>query len=246
MAWQVPVTFEEKLKAALVPPGLYIRHRAAKEWRKGEAEIRLLPQLVARDKVALDIGANKGVYSYYLAGLARHVHAFEPNPKLVAQLARHLSSNATLHAMALGDVSGTADLKIPHGAKGYSNQRASFTSAQLGDAFGVISVAVNRLDDLDIRDVGFMKIDVEGFEREMLAGATETIKREKPNLLIEIEENHTGVPAAEVISQVRDLGYLCLFLKHGVLTSLDSVDLSRHTDPSDRENYVFNFIFLPR
>ena len=72
-SWQPPSTFEEIIKDLLVPGWLYMKYRVAKELRKGEPETRLLPFLVDRRRAALDIGANKGVYTHLLGPLATHV-----------------------------------------------------------------------------------------------------------------------------------------------------------------------------
>src|SRR5205085_7556894 len=88
-------TLEERIKHALIPGRLYIRYRALKEWRRGEAELKLLPSLIDRHRNAIDVGANKGTYTYFMARLARHVYAFEPNPKMHAVLRRTIGSNVT-------------------------------------------------------------------------------------------------------------------------------------------------------
>ena len=49
-------------------------------------------------------------------------------------------------------------------------------------------------------NVGFIKIDVEGHEHAVLEGATKTIKRNMPNLLVEMEEKHNKIPINEMIS----------------------------------------------
>jgi hypothetical protein len=56
-------TLEEKLKHALIPGRLYIRYRAAKEWHRGEPEVRLLGSLIDKNRDAIDAGANKGTYT---------------------------------------------------------------------------------------------------------------------------------------------------------------------------------------
>ena len=98
-SWIPPTNFEERLKALLVPPSLYIRYKAQKEWWRGEPEFRLLPFLVDRRRNAIDVGANKGTYTYALARLAKHVWAFEPNPKMFKILERGMAANVTAARM---------------------------------------------------------------------------------------------------------------------------------------------------
>ena len=53
------------------------------------------------------------------------------------------------------------------------------------------SVATSRLDDFELGDVGFVKIDVEGHELAVLQGATDLLKAQRPTLMVEIE-HHAG------------------------------------------------------
>lgn len=245
--WTPPEELEETAKRLFVPPSMYIRYRYAKELRKGEREIRLVPFLADRSRVAIDIGANKGVYTYALlqAG-CREVHAFEPNPKLFAVLSRWAQGKAKLHAEALSDTTGEAVLMVPRSEAGYSNQGASLSEQKLnGQDFGAVPVRTLRLDEAGISDIGFIKIDVEGFEMQVLQGAAGILRRDRPTLLVEIEEKHTKRRLAEMIAEVCAYGYECLALKSGVLTPFGQLDLARDHDPQRRADYIFNFIFLP-
>ena len=64
MTWTPPLTFEKKFKKYIVPSNIYIKALAKKNLRKGEAELHLLPFLTNKNKDSIDIGANKGVFSY--------------------------------------------------------------------------------------------------------------------------------------------------------------------------------------
>jgi FkbM family methyltransferase len=246
--WQPPYTLEERLKYALIPPGLYIRHRVRKELRRGEPELALLPFLADRNKLSLDIGANKGVYSWMLARCSRKVHAFEPNPKLFRILSRIAGGRITVSPYALADVSGTAMLRIPGSDRqGYSNQGSSLSAVKVSNNYAEIEVETRRLDDLALRDIGFMKIDVEGFEQAVLAGAADTIRRERPNLLIEMEQRHTRQPIEDSIRAVEQMGYTGLFLNRGIMCGITAFDPeAMHRQAVDQPGYVFNFIFIPK
>jgi len=241
--WQPPLTFEEKLKAVFVPPRLYIKYRVSKELRKGEAELKMLPFLAPADRVALDIGANKGVWSYMLAKQCREVHAFEPNPKMFNILKRCAGANVKAHAIALSNESKQSRLRIPKGAKGYSNQGASLSAVKVCGEYAELNIDARRLDDMDVGDVGFMKIDVEGFELQVLEGARETLTRYKPNLVIEMEERHTGCSMTEMIETVCAYGYQAFALNGGVLCQFERAWAGGQLDQHGR--YLNNFIFLP-
>jgi hypothetical protein len=115
----------------------------------------------------------------------------------------------------------------------------------------VVRVPVRRLDDLaaDIAGrISFVKIDVEGGELGVLRGATATIARHRPALLIEIEARHSLVPVTETFAFITDFGYQGSFIDAGRRRPLAEFDPAIHqraadVDASDR--YVNNFLFLP-
>lgn len=246
-----PSKLGEWLKYRLVPPPLYIRYLVAKSQRKGEAELKLIPVLADPARISVDVGANKGVYSFVLARHSQRVVAVEPNPKIRAVLAAWARPPVEVLPYALSNRSGTAELRIPRSAKGYSNQGASLSAVKVSGDHAVVSVEAKRLDDLALDAVGFIKIDVEGFEREVLEGASGTLARDKPRLLIEMEECHTRRAIEDDLAFVEAQGYRGFFLRGGrVLSSLSAFDPERdHRAPArahDGSAYVFNFIFLPR
>ncbi len=229
----------ERLKYRLVPTRWHLAHIRRRLLRR-EPELALLPLLVARDRAALDVGANKGVYTQALLRLAPAVHAFEPNPALIPWLSRQRDPRLTIHALALGDSDGEAVLRVPLGRRGRpSRQGATLADTERTRRGSVeMRTPVRRLDSFDLGDVGFIKIDVEGFEARVIEGVRETIARCRPVMLIEIEEAHTGEPPAVLIERITGLGYACHGLVGGALTDWRAVDLDR--------TYVFNWIFLPQ
>ena len=236
---------EERLKA-LLPPLVRIRYLYRHNLRSGEAELGLIPFLADRRRVSIDVGANKGVYAYALMPYSQAVHAFEPNPKLFRMLSSWGKGRVVLHTEALSNATGEATLRVPFSAKGYSNQGASLSAVKVSGSHGEVPIKAVRLDDMGITNVGFIKIDVEGFEKEVLEGAAETLRRDRPTLLIELEEVHTKTPLAEMVAGVNAYGYSCFVLSHGALTPFDQIDVvARHSKPARREDYLFNFIFLP-
>jgi FkbM family methyltransferase len=241
-----PMTLEEKFVNTLVPAAVLWRYRAWKAWSRGESELRLLRYLADPAKTSVDAGANKGVYTYFLSGLCRHVYAYEPNPKIFGLLQRSVHRpNVTLRATALSDVTGEDRLIVPKRKAGYSNQLASLRKNKFpGDAIEV-PVETRRLDDEDVGQVGFIKIDVEGFERQVLMGGLETLKRHRPRLLIEIEEAHTEEPIETTLAFVCSLGYEGLFMLGGRLMTLARFDPVRHHRQATAGTFVYNFVFLP-
>ena len=245
-AWTPPYSLGERLKYSLIPPKLYMWRLLRKNLRKGEAELRFLPRIVPKNRIAIDVGANKGVYSHMLARLAQRVEAFEPNPKSYHILTRALPGNVVAHRVALSDQAGTAELIVPKSSHGYSNQTASLNPRKRNEGAGSVAVVSRTLDSYGFDNVGFIKIDVEGFEEAVLAGARETIARERPVLQVELEEQHTGRQIEQCIAQVEALGLTAHFLRDAVLHPIAAFDPAANRRAFRTKGYINNFIFMPR
>lgn len=247
MPWTPPLSFEERLKRLVLPGRLQIRWRLRREYRRGEREIHLVPRLVDPARVSLDVGANRGVWAEAMRRHSREVLAFEPNPKLFADLVRGAGPGVRALPVALSDRDGVAELRVPRRARGYSNQGATLAHDSLGGLdYGAVQVETRRLDGMDAGDVGFIKIDVEGHELAVLRGAAGLLARCRPKLLIEMEEKHTQRPMEELLAEVCGYGYRSFCLLHGSLVPTQEVDLDRHhRAPPGRPDYIFNWVFLP-
>ena len=246
VSWAPPMTLEEKIVNTLVPAPVLWRYRAVKGLLSGEPELRLLRYLVNPAKTSVDAGANKGVYTYFLAKLSRHVYAYEPNPKIFRLLRRSVGwPNVTLRPIALSDATGEDRLIVPRRKAGYSNQLATLRKDKFTGEVLQVPVETRRLDDEDVGDVGFIKIDVEGFERNVLLGAARTLEKARPTLLVEIEEAHTKEPIEQTLAFVCGLGYEGLFLLQNRLLRLSRFDPVRNHRKATAQTFVYNFIFLP-
>ncbi len=241
-----PSSLEERVKRALVPPRLELKRIVAREKRRGEAGLRLLPFLLDPARAAMDIGANRGIWAHEMARVCQTVWAFEPNPKLYAVLAGAAARTVTCRAEALSDESGEAELLVPGEAGRYSSQGAGPNPAKVGNSTHIrVSVTTARLDDLDPPPSGFLKIDVEGHERAVLEGARGLITRDKPAMIVEIEERHTGRDLDGELDFVESLGYRTLALKDGRLIDRGRLDVDRdHRALAGKPGYVNNFVFL--
>lgn len=252
--WTPPFSVAERLKYTLIPPRLNMWRLIRKHLRKGEPELRFLPQMVPAGRNAIDVGANKGVYSHLLARLCPQVEAFEPSPKIYRLLTGYLPRNVTPHQVALSDRAGTAELIVPLHTSGYSNQTASLNPRKRSKGAGIVAVTQRTLDSYGFANVGFIKIDVEGFEEAVLAGAKDTIARERPVLQIELEEQHTGKTIEDLIAGVCAHRMAAFFLQDGVLHPIAAFDPAANRaafreSSSERRRlglrYINNFIFKP-
>ena len=242
-----PSTLEERLKRTLVPPRLELKRIVARELKKGEPGLKLVPLLVDPKRAALDIGANRGIWAHEMARFTSAVLAFEPNPKLFTVLQRAAKKPVLCRPEALSDADGEAELLIPGQGVRFSNQGASLNPDKVGEAAHMrVTVKTAALDHLDPPPIGFMKIDVEGHERAVLDGARGVIARDRPTLIIEIEERHTGKDIDSELDHVESLGYRTLVLARGQLIDRARFDPERdHRALAGQPGYANNFVFLP-
>ena len=246
-AWEPPSSLEERLVGALLPPRLYYWVRAHRERLSGEPELGLLPTLVDPGRNSVDVGANKGVYTYWLQRCSRHVYAYEPNPKMFRILHAAAGGNVTVSPVALSDATGTSMLRVPKTMGGYSNQGASLNYRKVGPDYGEVAVETRRLDDAGLADVGFIKIDVEGHEMAVIEGGRELIARDRPTLLVEIEEAHTGRPIEDSLGRIVGLGYRGFAVLRGAPMCVETFDVTAHNRAaSEPGDYVYNFVFRPK
>jgi FkbM family methyltransferase len=220
-------------------------HRMLLKWRAwqaarfGEPEIRLLPYLVDPMRVAIDIGAAEGVYSFFLQRLALRCIAFEPNPSLHLSLKRALPE-VEIHQAAVSAVEGNATLRVPvvNGIP-YTGWATIEPRNQLTElpphAVEEIKVRTVRPDQMTLGDIGFVKIDVEGHELDVLAGLSGLLAKCLPNLLIEIGSAQRGGSLAEIRGRLHPLGYIGLRLdERGLLKAL-----ANDAEVSNSPNVIF-------
>lgn len=130
--------------------------------------------------VCLDIGANFGVMGQALESKGYEVISFEPQPDVFNILRKNVTGEC--YNMGLGSSSGV--FKMP---KVLLGSKANYGGMSIGSRsdLGTIDVSVTTLDSFDFEDIGFMKIDVEGFEEAVLRGGVNTISRCRPIMYIE-------------------------------------------------------------
>jgi FkbM family methyltransferase len=217
--------------------------RARRIRRRGDPELARLDQLVGAGRRAIDIGANRGVYTYWLSRLARAVESFEPNPNLAARLARSGFRNVTVHNVALSDQAGAAELFVPiHRKGGLDDPGGRLDPASAGNDPARFPVTLARLDDFGFEDVDFIKIDFEFHEERVLDGGWQTITKHRPALLIELEERHRAGCLARVAGRFGELGYHAVFLDGGRWHRLDDLAPGQ-VGPSGRT--IVNCAMLP-
>jgi FkbM family methyltransferase len=167
------------------------------EWR----ELKLMIDACRRitPAVFLDVGANIGLYSCVLGRhkLVRSVIAFEPDRENFARLQANIALNALAdlidarHA-AVGDASGVVTL-VPSGT---ANRGTSRIEPGAGDGYEVASVALDTVVPMRGAMIA-LKVDVEGYEAQVLAGAAQMLSCNGGFAQIEAREDAAAALVAE-------------------------------------------------
>lgn len=145
----------------------------------------LLPE---RRRVAIDVGAHVGLWTYWMQRDFEQVFAFEPAANhrecfhANVEAAPGYRDNVTLFPFALGDTHGWVSLVHRPTASGGSH---IYVDGEAEASSPKSTVAMHRLDDYNIPVCDFLKIDIEGFELPMLQGAVDLLQRTKPLIILE-------------------------------------------------------------
>ncbi len=221
-----------------------------RHWRRGdeEREMCLLPLLCDRERIAVDVGANYGMYSSRLVALSRSCVAFEPIPAFAKMLQNGFGERLTVHPVALSDThGGEVELRLPRLFTGYATiEQNNSLQTRDQDSIDLVRVPKATLDSFELQEVGFVKIDVEGHEEAVLLGSRETLKRCNPCVLIEVEERHNAGSVQRVLDVVRELDYAAYVIFDGKLRSLPEFDLVENQTTESPEVYARNVICVPQ
>jgi len=133
---------------------------------------------VKQKSVALDIGANIGLWSRDLALHFAQVIAFEPVSDFRDCLIKNVvNGNIDIRPYALGPEDTTIDMVVTNGNTGHSHVN--------NNTIGSGSIDMHKLDSLEFDAVDYIKIDCEGYELSILQGAEQTIKHHQPVIVVE-------------------------------------------------------------
>lgn len=198
--------------------------------------LTLLPQ----NAITLDIGANLGLMSYFLASKSKLLFAIEPMPNNLNNLYK-LKKHFKLDSLrilnyAVGNKNTEIELVLPI-VKGVKKQGLSHVVDPKMEEFNegkIVKAQCYKLDDLsEIHNlkVDAIKIDVENFEYEVFKGAEKTLREHLPMIYCELWNNQNRI---DCFNYLKGLGYSIHVLQGGDL-------VEEKGNPSD----IQNFFFLP-
>ena len=237
------------LKKNFLPQSYLFEKRIKRSIKNSdEKELQLLKNIIIPETDTIDIGVYRGVYSYEMAKYSKMVHAFEPNPIIFKDIELNLGKiikNINLYNFALSDKENKVLLKVPIRNKNYDKSnyeeyfqmgRATIHEQNVMGDIETFEIKSKKLDNFTFSNrISFIKIDVEGHEMSVIKGAENTIKQNKPTLLVEIEEKHSKQKVLDSINYINSLGYESFFYDNEL----------KNTNNLNNLNMYNNFIFKP-
>ena len=159
--------------------GRYFQHRAA--------------------RTAIDAGAHTGMTAVAYSGMFQRVKAFEPIPELYLQAKMTLNKNRchNVELLNLGLGADTTDTVFKY--------RPNNSFGTHRNSKGTIRAQIQRIDDLGIDAVDFIKIDVEGMEAEVIHGAWNTITANTPLIQFEYKPKFAGRQNNDIEQMCKEL-----------------------------------------
>ena len=218
--------------------------RKLQNWE--EKPIKAWINSIENNSTVIDVGAYLGVYSILaLRAGAGNVVAYEPNFKTVEKLNANLELNGLHHQtivreVALSNFTGKSQLLVPNNREISSGAQLvnSNISRDLSNWKTLCTVQTLTLDEdllhMPIRKISVIKIDTEGFEYEVLLGATKILRKFLPTILVEILENKNLI---RIETYLRAFGY-------NQSEALDGFDIRNQQTRSSNLPRARNYLFI--
>ncbi len=166
-------------------------------------------------RVSIDVGANLGLFARRMGEDFQTVYCFEPVPQARACFSRNVSgNNCVLYPYGLGNGEYETEISYcEHSIGGSTIGRHANEGRTDGAVLAEeqIKLKIRTLDSFNFRKVDFIKIDIQGYELEMLQGAKKTLRRNNAVILVELIAD--GIEHVEVPKLLNSLGY---FLKERI------------------------------
>ena len=206
--------------------------------------------------VFLDVGANIGIYTLAMAraaGPSGSVHSFEPNPTSFERLSHHVLqnglANVRLNQVAIGLAEGRAKLNAPTKE---NSGAASLLNTNMPERFEArsVEVQVTSLDAYCMRHtfdrVDVIKIDCQGYELQVLEGASNVLQTFRPRLLIEYDVDWliaAGASGTQLCSLLKRARYECFQRHRGRLVQFTADNtpgtvVNIHAIPAEKKRHL--------
>jgi len=213
-------------------------------WNRNERDFLHFLKLIPDEGIILDVGANIGIMSVWLAKKlpSARIYSFEPIPQNIKALKRIISNyklkNVTIIGKALGNENKSVEMVMPvlNDVKMQGLSHVLHESIDVFNEGNKFRVDMIRLDDFDALNwqnerITAIKLDVENFESFVLEGAKAIIEKHRPIIYTELWEN---MNRENCFDFVRQFNYSIKFLDNGQLI-----------DFNPDHHKTQNFFFIP-
>ena len=161
-------------------------------------------------KNTIDVGAATGMYASHFAEHSKNVICFEAVPPVYEQLEKikQKHNNVITHNVAVSNFEGTSGFYV-------DDKRLSNSGFQTLVGGPLINVDTVTIDSMKLNDVGFIKVDVEGVELDVLVGGADTILEYKPTCMVEIYAKFNKYPVETTFEFFFVRNYRCFYNHKG-------------------------------
>ena len=232
-----------------------------------ESGLAFMDLLCDREKISIDVGASKGLYTEKMLPHSKEVYAYEPLPGFAALLKqKFVGQPVVVRACGVSDKAGTATLHTPAYTDPKRGAETLHTWSSIFKDFSAEQTHYpGKFPDVETREIkvttidaeghhpaGLLKVDVEGAELEVLHGSRDTLKTDQPVVLVELEERHRKGCIAEAAQYLKQFGYEGFFVRDRTLCPLNEFDaetMQAHENLPHIRNtvkmHINNFVFIP-
>lgn len=214
-------------------------------------EIAFMIKSLRSGDTAVDIGAHKGAYTYWMqkaVGRKGQVFSFEPQPVLAAYLEAMRASlgldHVRIEEMGISSKTGNDELFVPGlGA----SPSATLDHPQVTTSGSKLDIRIESLDnyfkEMERGPIRLIKVDVEGHELNVFRGAERILSEDHPTLIFECESRHHSDDSIyDVFKYLEKRGFIGRFFTRGELLPISKFHESEH-QVSEKSPYINNFIF---
>lgn len=188
--------------------------REGRPWEPHLHEV--FSKYITKDFIVLEAGCHIGTHSMVISDLCKTLYCFEPFPSSNQILNKNIQLNNRDNVILSNNALGESIYKTEFswsfghnpGASGLKNNPMGSPGGHMEDK---IEVDVVTIDSLNLSGLDFMKIDVEGFEINVINGGLKTIEKFRPIITLECWSNHNGGTSIEHTQEtfkvLIDMGY---------------------------------------
>jgi FkbM family methyltransferase len=200
-------------------------------WDNYEKDFLHFLGMLPEEGTVLDIGANLGVMTYYLAKnhSMRRIFSFEPIPynyrNLVRLKKKFRLTNVNTFQVALGNVNGFIDMVLPvkHAVRFHGLAHVKHDTVDEKNSDEIFRCPIRRLDDIEELNkdgiiITGIKIDVENYEFVVLKGAEKLLRKYYPVIYCELWDNENRT---HTLKFLKEIGYKVFILENATLLAYD-------------------------